>query len=161
MALWHYKFELVPPGTDEPTIKSITSDGFIPEVEVNWENDGIGKSTLEFIKSRLEPTKSWSDEILMFGSKENRIDVGFDEETGEVEYVNGQFDLRDDKWKSFISEIICIAEKSHLRIYDFYTFNIFKPTIENFHISIIGSNGYKALTNPDEFFKNLEKNQKT
>jgi hypothetical protein len=36
MALWHYKFYLVPKDTNEPIDKIVSEEGFIPEIEEDW-----------------------------------------------------------------------------------------------------------------------------
>ena len=118
MAVWHYKCNLVPKPTKEPLVKQITEDGFIPDVEEDWEWMNTGERLLSHVREQFNVTDSWSDEILMFGSEDDRIDIALIEDSHIVEYVSVRLDLRNDYWKDFLNRLIPIFEKLQLRVFD-------------------------------------------
>lgn len=154
MAIWHYKCKLVPKPTKEPMVKQITEDGFIPDVEGDWEWMSTGERFLRHVRQQFNVMDSWSDEILMFGSEGEKIDIAFFEDSKKVEYVSVRFDLRNEEWKDFLTKLIEICENLQLRVYDCYSFNIFDANIDNFRESIKNSNAAKFLVDPEKFLTN-------
>lgn len=155
MAVWHYECNLVPKPTKEPKEKKITGEGFIPELDEDWEWMNTGERLLSHVKEEFNVTDSWSDEILMFGSEEDRIDVALFEDSEMVEYVSVRADLRNEEWKDFLKRLIPICEKLQLRVYDCYSFDIFDANIENFRNSIENSNAAKFVVDPEKFLTSL------
>jgi hypothetical protein len=160
MAVWHYKCNLVPKPTKEPLVKQITEDGFIPDVEEDWEWMNTGERLLSHVREQFNVTDSWSDEILMFGSEDDRIDIALIEDSHIVEYVSVRLDLRNDYWKDFLNRLIPIFEKLQLRVFDCYSFDIFDVSADNFRESIKNSNAIKFVTDPEKFLTSLSNDNK-
>ena len=160
MAIWHYKCNLVPKPTKEPLVKQRTEDGFIPDVEEDWEWMSTGDRLLSHVKELFNVTDSWSDEILMFGGEDDRIEIALVEDTDRVEYVSVRLDLRNDYWKDFLSKLIPIFEKLQLRVFDCYSFDIFDASADNFRESVRNSNAIKFVTDSEKFLTSLSSDKK-
>ncbi len=155
MAVWHYKCNLVPKPTKEPEEKRLSEDGFIPSIDEDWEWMSTGARLLTQIKGQYSSTESWSEEILMFGSEEDKIDIALFEDSNEVEYVSVCLDLRNEDWKEFLRKLIPICEKLQIRVYDWNSFDILDANIENFIESIKNSNAIKFVVDPEGYLSSL------
>ena len=157
MAVWHYKCSLVPYSTEEPLNKVLDKDGFIPSIKEDWEVMDTGKRLLKHIDKSLKSTKSWSEDILMFGSKDNRLEIALFENSNNVEYVSVRMDLRTNDWQSFLLRLIPLCEKLRLKVYDCYSFYIFEANAGTFKNSITSSNAAKFVTNPEKFLTSINR----
>jgi len=155
MAVWQYKCNLVPEPTNEPKEKQFSEEGFIPSVEEDWEWMSTGSRLLNQIKTNYCSMDSWSEEILMFGSENDRIEIALFEGSDKVEYVGLHLDLRNDDWKEFLEKLVPICEGLQIRIYDWKSFDIVDANIDNFRESIGISNAIKFVRDPEKYLSSL------
>ncbi|ARU57072.1 hypothetical protein OLMES_3029 [Oleiphilus messinensis] len=155
MALWHYKCYLVP----EPT--KFVSEGeseFLPETDENWEWLDCGKEVLEFAEEYFRPVESWSEEILMYGYGEHRIEIGVQEK--KVTDVRVRAAVSSEHFSEFMTEILELCDIAGLRIFDVYQNHIVDASSENLKNSILNSNAYKFCKNQERYFEGLDRGEK-
>lgn len=161
MAVWHFKFSLVPTSgivgehgklvSTLPEYGSVRSDASVDSTEdaqfVNyWEKAGMSPASLERVMQLLPPTKSWSAEARMFGEAEgNRIEVWEDD-------INCALDLRTFS-KDLLGAIVQIASSAQCMLVLHGTGEVIEPQLQVVLDKILASDAYSFCIEPGKFLR--------
>lgn len=114
MALWQYTFQILPKESFEAFFQSfkISLDDNMFDETTYWQIKPFNKSYFERIGNILQKSKSWSEEIDLYGNQEsNCFEVFFDGKTDDVTSVSFRINFTSD-YEMVLNSIIefCILK---------------------------------------------------
>ncbi len=107
MAIWQYTFHVLPMESVEALSSDYqfekTKDGF--DDEPYWKFNPVNRDFFESVQNVLPKSKSWSNEIDLYGDQESNCFEVFFQEENEVISVSFRIDFREN-YKEVLSYII-------------------------------------------------------
>jgi len=111
MATWQFSVNLIPKSwaivNNFRASLLYTENGF--DTEIAWKNNQLTPEFIETLSKLLPPAKSWSENLLCWGSEEEH-DIQVSLENESIEGVNIRIDLNQ-KLNKIINKIVITAKK--------------------------------------------------
>ena len=152
MAIWQYQIRMIPkPEYEEKKDQFLVNRDLFFEDIKGWDRD---KLNTEFLDKYLEQREHWSESVLLWGNEET-TDVQLFIEDDSIEEVSFRIDLRDEKVKEFFEMIINFSKENNAILFNADNDPI-DPNKESILKDIKKSASYKFISNPEQFFDDLE-----
>ncbi len=156
MAIWQFQLLLIPR-------ERVVCDLGAPEARMSreqwdttdWWSQHQPPADFQFrIAAVLPAYKSWSPDILMWGSEDsNRIHVCLDDTHERIEEVSIRVDLRQ-PWQQFARAIADLAQHTDCVI-AVWPHRTFEPSLDRLMTEIAGSESARFVRAPREYFEEL------
>lgn len=156
MAIWQFEILLVPRERVVQELGAVDARMTREKWEATdwWSQHQPPSDFQSRIGALLPPYKSWSREILMWGSEDaDRIHICLDDARERVEEVSIRFDLRlpCEQFARAITEFAHHAD-CVLAAWPFHTF---EPSLDQLMAEIAGSESARYVRAPREYFEEL------
>ena len=159
MAIWHFKFYLVPAsgiarlrGANAEVLDEYRSSPGRPEFDEDavfpnyWDDPAVLRQIALAVSGLLPEMRSWSDEARMFGDDDaHRIEVWGDDVRCRINMRDFPYDLMD--------RILALAKKFNCKIAVSGSGAVVEPTMAALSPHIEASDAYKFCVSPVDFLK--------
>lgn len=154
MAIWQFTFAIIP---CEKEMKYHSSDKKIINVDdiMPWQGYYLKDSSIKELSKELKPSKSWSDDIKLFGDIEKTCIELFYEDA-ILNEISVRLDLRN--LTSEILETVISFIDSNNAVILIGNGLIVKPVVKEIIEEIRKSEAYSFLNNPETFLSQIKEN---
>jgi len=158
MAVWEFRCSLVPKDTKEPLSKICDSEGFMPQLDEDWQSNNLGTKLFDYLTLNFQVEESYCGPKFIFNTTDNSLGLCVNEQNQQVNEVSVNIDLRTKVWTDFVVNLLKITEKFQLRVYDYDSFDIYDATKESIYLHIKNSDAARFVRSPKEYFEEITKN---
>jgi hypothetical protein len=155
MAIWQFAFSVIP---SDKEIKYHSSDKKVQNIDdiMSWHGYSLKDSSIKELCKILKPSKSWSDDIKLFGhTEETCIELFY--EGIVLDDVSIRLDLRN--LTTEILEAILSFIDSNNAVILTSDGSILKPVIKEIIEEVRKSEAHSFLSNPDAFLSQIKENK--
>ena len=165
MAVWHFKFGLIP-NSGLRRVLGRTDDVVVPEhvshpdgprylepdelaaLPNYWDDPSMLRQVAMVVSSFMPEMKSWSEKARMFGDDEDdRVEVWEDDVSCRIHLGHVDFEL--------LEQILGLARRFDCKLVIHGTGAVTNPDLESLRPHVEASNAYKFCADPERYLRAL------